>query len=179
MTKRSFQVLVALLVCLALTGTAYAAQGKSGKGKAKAADTEVKEKGKKTSSDEVTRTKGPKTQAAKKEHARTSSTAGPDNRPPGWDQGGKKGWGDCDVPPGLAKKRGCNSTGYSTRERAEVRRQAEVKKRAASSSRTTTTTTKTTTTTMTTDSKKKDGTFLGTLKDAKQKADSKTKPVQQ
>jgi hypothetical protein len=32
-----------------------------------------------------------------------------DGRPPGWDRGKKKGWGDCDVPPGQAKKQGCNS----------------------------------------------------------------------
>ena len=30
-----------------------------------------------------------------------------DHRPPGWDKGKKKGWGDCDVPPGQAKKHGC------------------------------------------------------------------------
>jgi hypothetical protein len=30
-----------------------------------------------------------------------------DRRPPGWDKGKKKGWGDCDVPPGQAKKHGC------------------------------------------------------------------------
>jgi hypothetical protein len=28
-------------------------------------------------------------------------------RPPGWDWGRKVGWGNCDVPPGLAKKVGC------------------------------------------------------------------------
>lgn len=31
-------------------------------------------------------------------------------RPPGWDRGRKVGWGNCDVPPGLAKKYGCRST---------------------------------------------------------------------
>ncbi len=30
------------------------------------------------------------------------------NRPPGWDRGRKTGWGNCDVPPGLAKKEGCH-----------------------------------------------------------------------
>ncbi len=29
-------------------------------------------------------------------------------RPPGWDRGRKVGWGQCDVPPGLAKKEGCH-----------------------------------------------------------------------
>ena len=32
------------------------------------------------------------------------------NRPPGWDHGRKVGWGNCDLPPGLAKKYGCRST---------------------------------------------------------------------
>lgn len=36
-------------------------------------------------------------------------------RPPGWDHGRKVGWGNCDVPPGLAKKVGC-------RDRIVVRR---------------------------------------------------------
>jgi hypothetical protein len=33
-------------------------------------------------------------------------------RPPGWDHGRKAGWGNCDLPPGLAKKRGCYPTRY-------------------------------------------------------------------
>ena len=28
-------------------------------------------------------------------------------RPTGWDRGRKVGWGNCDMPPGLAKKVGC------------------------------------------------------------------------
>jgi len=31
-------------------------------------------------------------------------------RPPGWSKGKKKGWSNCDLPPGQAKKRGCRST---------------------------------------------------------------------
>jgi hypothetical protein len=30
-------------------------------------------------------------------------------RPPGWDRGRKTGWGNCDLPPGQAKKYGCSS----------------------------------------------------------------------
>jgi hypothetical protein len=33
---------------------------------------------------------------------------GPSSRPAGWDKGKKTGWGNCDVPPGQAKKTGCN-----------------------------------------------------------------------
>jgi hypothetical protein len=33
---------------------------------------------------------------------------GPSKRPAGWDKGKKTGWGNCDVPPGQAKKVGCN-----------------------------------------------------------------------
>jgi hypothetical protein len=36
------------------------------------------------------------------------ASTGPSSRPPGWDKGKKTGWGNCDVPPGQAKKSGCN-----------------------------------------------------------------------
>ncbi len=39
-----------------------------------------------------------------------------DQRPPGWSHGKKKGWGDCDLPPGQAKKYGCNSYFYEGRQ---------------------------------------------------------------
>jgi hypothetical protein len=29
--------------------------------------------------------------------------------PPGWEHGKKKGWGDCDLPPGQARKQGCEA----------------------------------------------------------------------
>ena len=35
-----------------------------------------------------------------------------DDDPPGWSHGRKAGWGNCDLPPGLAKKRGCIPTRY-------------------------------------------------------------------
>lgn len=54
-------------------------------------------------------------------------TFGNDQRPRGWEKGKKNGWGDCDVPPGQAKKMGCapsprvfNHAGYRAhRERRE------------------------------------------------------------
>ena len=36
-------------------------------------------------------------------------------RPPGWSQGKKTGWGDCDLPPGQAKKYGCRAYTYQGR----------------------------------------------------------------
>jgi hypothetical protein len=42
------------------------------------------------------------------------------NRPPGWDRGRKVGWGNCDVPPGLAKKFGCS--GFAFRDHDRFRR---------------------------------------------------------
>ena len=39
-----------------------------------------------------------------------------DRRPPGWGNGKKKGWGNCDLPPGQAKKYGCNTYSYGGRE---------------------------------------------------------------
>lgn len=38
--------------------------------------------------------------------------SGYSNRPPGWDRGRKTGWGNCDLPPGLAKKEGCYPVYY-------------------------------------------------------------------
>ncbi len=32
-----------------------------------------------------------------------------DDRPYGWSRGRKVGWGNCDLPPGLAKKYGCSN----------------------------------------------------------------------
>ena len=44
--------------------------------------------------------------------------------PPGWSHGKKKGWGDCDAPPGQARKHGCDSGKDRDREyrRAHVHR---------------------------------------------------------
>ncbi len=39
-----------------------------------------------------------------------------DRRPPGWSQGKKTGWGNCDLPPGQAKKYGCNRYRYQGRD---------------------------------------------------------------
>ena len=42
-------------------------------------------------------------------------TFGNDQHPLGWSKGKKTGWGNCDVPPGQAKKMGCNAGWYSRR----------------------------------------------------------------
>ncbi len=34
------------------------------------------------------------------------------DRPPGWSHGKKTGWGDCNLPPGQAKKNGCHGTDH-------------------------------------------------------------------
>ena len=41
--------------------------------------------------------------------------AGHDERPPGWSQGKKTGWGNCGMPPGQAKKYGCRTYTYQGR----------------------------------------------------------------
>jgi len=41
-----------------------------------------------------------------RDHGRVANNG----RPPGWDKGKKTGWGNCDVPPGQAKKEGCRGT---------------------------------------------------------------------
>jgi hypothetical protein len=38
-----------------------------------------------------------------------------DERPPGWSQGKKTGWGNCGLPPGQAKKYGCRAYVYQGR----------------------------------------------------------------
>jgi hypothetical protein len=38
-----------------------------------------------------------------------------DERPPGWSQGKKTGWGNCGTPPGQAKKYGCRTYTYQGR----------------------------------------------------------------
>jgi len=42
-------------------------------------------------------------------------TYGGDERPPGWSQGKKTGWGNCGLPPGQAKKYGCRTYTYQGR----------------------------------------------------------------
>lgn len=37
-----------------------------------------------------------------------------DRRPPGWSKGKKTGWGNCNLPPGQAKKQGCYDHRYRT-----------------------------------------------------------------
>ena len=65
-------------------------------------------------------------------------------RPPGWDKGKKTGWGNCDVPPGQAKKQGCRST-HTTRPVIVARRDRDDRHRPTRRHTTTTTTTTTTT----------------------------------
>jgi len=50
-----------------------------------------------------------------RERRRDIFTRDEHGRPPGWDRGKKKGWGDCDVPPGQAKKQGCDSFHHDSR----------------------------------------------------------------
>lgn len=39
-----------------------------------------------------------------------------DERPPGWGHGKKTGWGNCGMPPGQAKKQGCQAYVYEDRQ---------------------------------------------------------------
>lgn len=57
-------------------------------------------------------------------------TFGDDQRPRGWEKGKKTGWGDCDLPPGQAKKMGCTSSWSGVRsERREDWRTREREQR--------------------------------------------------
>jgi hypothetical protein len=125
MRKRLSRVLLVVGICLSLTALPALAQGKSGdKGKGGKSVAVKTENGKGKSEKAEIKIKDDKDKdKGKKDHSKSHigwNPKGPDDRPPGWDQGQKRGWGDCDVPPGLAKKRGCDHTGYSKRERDVV-----------------------------------------------------------
>ncbi len=55
-----------------------------------------------------------------REHARIAAERS--RRPPGWSKGKKTGWGDCDVPPGQAKKVGCQPDRHAGYPRRDGRR---------------------------------------------------------
>jgi len=66
-------------------------------------------------------------------------------RPAGWSKGKKKGWGNCNLPPGQAKKQGCNGY-YRNRDRVVIFRDRDRDRRTGGwrlPSKTTTTTTTT------------------------------------
>src|SRR5947208_13995544 len=50
-----------------------------------------------------------------RERRRDIFTRDEHGRPSSWDRGKKNGWGDCDVPPGQAKKQGCDSFHHDSR----------------------------------------------------------------
>ena len=87
-----------------------------------------------------------------RDHGRVANNG----RPPGWDKGKKTGWGNCDVPPGQAKKEGCRGT-TSHRTVTTHRRTYPARTRTYPTRRRTTTTTTTTPTTSTTQPQKRSG----------------------
>ncbi|MBI2678894.1 MAG: hypothetical protein HYX28_08935 [Candidatus Koribacter versatilis] len=93
--------LLALAVCLTLSGTALAKGDKGNKGGSHGNG-----------------------QGNSAQHSNGQGHDAYGNRPPGWDKGKKTGWGDCDVPPGQAKKQGCNSTSSAHRGRDRNRHRA-------------------------------------------------------
>jgi hypothetical protein len=126
---------------------------KSEKWKDKEKDKGEKDRGEKSKDHKEKRWDGKKDS----DHGRAAS----DGRPAGWDKGKKTGWGNCDVPPGQAKKQGCRGT-TSKRPVVVARRDPQDRRRTYPQDRTrtypprrpTTTATTTTTTTTTTTSKK-------------------------
>jgi hypothetical protein len=46
------------------------------------------------------------------------------DRPAGWSHGRKTGWGNCDLPPGQAKKHGCHHYGHRYYRARTVRKPA-------------------------------------------------------
>src|SRR4051812_16101242 len=95
MTSRFLQFLLALVLCVTLAPGAYA---KGGHGNGHGGDKQDKHKDKDRDDD----------RHADRGHDRDGDHDRADKRPAGWDKGKKKGWGDCDVPPGQVKKQGCH-----------------------------------------------------------------------
>lgn len=92
MKNRILATMLAVAVGLALSGNAWAKQGGPKEKKRPGTSAPEQQKGK----------------ADKDKDKGARHESGPDSRPAGWDQGKKTGWGDCDAPPGQAKKEGCD-----------------------------------------------------------------------
>jgi hypothetical protein len=106
--RKAFLIALALVVALAAAPAFAQGKGKgggSGQGKGKPAHVGME-----------------KDKGASSHHQAGDNEPGPNQRPAGWDKGKKEGWSDCNVPPGLAKKRGCDAHGLSARERSIKRR---------------------------------------------------------
>ena len=112
MHRRILQIL-ALAVCLGLLPAAASAKGgpPANKGKSSNQHSSDKDKDKEKHHEDNDRDDRHAGRGHGHEHQAAASN------PPGWDKGKKTGWGDCNVPPGLAKQRGCDSHGLSARER--------------------------------------------------------------
>lgn len=102
MSKRFLSILFAGALCVGLTtGTAWADDHGKNKDKDKRVDARDRD-------DRIRRGDGDRD----RDDAfgrRRSGIFGRSDRPPGWSHGRKTGWGNCDVPPGQAKKEGCHA----------------------------------------------------------------------
>lgn len=96
MGKRSFAILTLVTALGLFVGTTSAAQGKGhGQGRGKGnphSRSQMTDDGWERHDKYETRVYGPN-----------------QGTPPGWSKGNKTGWRDCGLPPGQAKKYGCNS----------------------------------------------------------------------
>ncbi len=107
MRKFSFKFLAALALCGAMaTGTAWAKDHEQGGGKGHNRDRSREHAG----------------VALEHRQGKPAVLGTAAQQPPGWDKGRKTGWGDCDVPPGQAKKAGCQPVrSHRARRRTEWR----------------------------------------------------------
>jgi Ni/Co efflux regulator RcnB len=141
------KILVCAVLALSLNAMPALAKGKpSGRDNDKHEDKSEKWKDKDKNKDKDREDKGHKKDWAERDrdhdrddHGRVANNG----RPPGWDKGKKTGWGNCDVPPGQAKKQGCNSS--RTRRPIVVARRDRDDRHRTTRRHTTTTTTTTTT----------------------------------
>ena len=137
------KILVCAALVLSLNAMPALAKGKpSGRGDDKHEDKseKLKDKDKEHKDKDHKKDWGERDRDHDRDHGRVANNG----RPPGWDKGKKTGWGNCDVPPGQAKKQGCNSS--RTRRPIIVARRDRDDRHRPTRRHTTTTTTTTTTT---------------------------------
>ena len=102
MIKAMWMTLVTLLGLAVLTSPAMAQGHEHDKDKNKFAKIEHRDAGHDRDRDHD------RDRSYRHDRDRDDHVRGVSGHPQGWSQGRKKGWGDCDVPPGQAKKQGCH-----------------------------------------------------------------------
>lgn len=120
MTKTCFKFVASLAICAALTtGTAFARDNDHNRDKGSVShQNTVRNRDRDRARDRWRERewREARERERRRDHRRNFMFGG-NGQPYGWTQGRKTGWRNCDLPPGQAKKAGCNSTWYRTHRR--------------------------------------------------------------